>query len=91
MTDKAKDLNLDKLGKDKLKGVVEKPRDRLNKLGGQAQEKLKGLGRVSGDGSGEAARWRCRGIAAEKAVAGRESVKDSEAGKRGAQGLQKEP
>ena len=47
VTDKAKDLNLDKLGKDAL--------EKANKLGGQAQEKLKGLGGSSSDGSEKAA------------------------------------
>ena len=54
---KAKDLNLDKLGND----VVEK----ANKLGTQAQEKLKGLGGAAGDEAATAAGRRRRRAAAK--------------------------
>ena len=82
MTDKAKDLNLDKLGKDAL--------EKANKLGGQAQEKLKGLGGSSSDGSQEAAPGDA-GAPPPKGTSLRESVKVLKQGSELLKDLQKEP
>ncbi len=53
VTDKAKDLNLEKLGsqaQEKFKSAVDQAKNiDLNKLGAQAEEKVKGLGGSTGD------------------------------------------
>ena len=58
--DKAKDLDINKLGtqaQEKLKELGDKAKDLdINKLGTQAEEKLKGLGSSSGSGSAKTSR-----------------------------------
>jgi hypothetical protein len=94
VTDKAKDLNLDKLGaqaQEKLKGVVDKAKTiDLNKLGAQAQEKLKGLGPSSGDPGAKPAADGAGAQPPEARSVG-DLLKDVKRGREVLKDLQKEP
>ncbi len=93
VTDRAKDLNLEKLGsqaQEKLKGAVDQAKNiDLNKLAAQAEEKVKGLGGSTADPQAKP-KPEGAGAAAPEGSQVRDLLKDVQRGREALKELQKD-